>query len=270
MEEEHLGSTGGPAEELMHVLYPRAGKFGGYREHWLYYGGFPDGFAIPPLALIWVLDNRDAMVSHNLMSQLWGASVSLGYPANYAEVEELIPVVKPTMKHAYGSEQAAEFLTPDGQGLNWSWSPRITKHFFERTILKDSYIVCDVAFPFLFNPNTKDHVGDSSLESRLYRAVTGIDLSETDSYKVGDMLNTLERAIQVREGRTRDDDVLHDICYTTEDAGERRIDREDLEKAKDGYYELVGWDRKGIPKAERLKELKLADVAEGLEGLQNA
>jgi aldehyde:ferredoxin oxidoreductase len=122
-----------------------------------------------------------------------------------------------------------------------------------------------VAFPFLFNPNSKDHVGDSSLESRLYRAVTGVDLSETESYETGDMLNTLERAIQVREGRTRDDDVLHEICYTTEDAGERRYDRQDLEKAKDAYYELVGWDRQGIPKADRLKALKIADVADGLK-----
>ena len=71
------------------------------------------------------------------------------------------------------------------------------------------------------------------MESRLYRAVTGVDLSEAGSYETGDMLNTLERAIQVREGRTRDDDVLHEICYTTEDAGERRYDRQDLEKAKD-------------------------------------
>lgn len=255
---------GGKAEELMHVLYPRAGKFGGYREHWLYYGGFPDGFAIPPLALMWVLDNRDAMVSHNFVSQLWGASTSLGYSPNFAEIEELIPVVKPTMKHAYGSEKAAEFLTPDGEGLNWDWAPRVAKRFFERTVLKDSYIVCDVAFPFLFNPNSKDHVGDSSLESRLFTAVTGVEMSEEESYKAGDMLCTLERAIQTREGRTREDDVLRDICYTNKDAGDRQYRREDLERAKEEYYKLLGWDQRGIPTVKRLKELKLSDVAEAL------
>ena len=256
---------GGKAEELMQVLYPRAGKFGGYREHWLYYGGFPEGFAIPPLALIWVLDNRDAMVSHNLMSQFWGASMALGYSANAAEAEELIPVVKPTMKHAYGSEEAAEFFTPDGSALRWDWAARVTKKFFERTILKDSYIVCDVAFPFLFDPNSKDHVGDASLESKLFSLVTGIEMSEEDSYKAGDRLVTLERAIQVREGRTREDDVLHAVCYETEDAGERKIGREDLERAKDDYYALVGWDKQGIPTAERLKALNLSDVAEALQ-----
>jgi len=256
---------GGKAEELMWVLYPRAGKFGGYREHWLYYAGFPDGYAIPPLALIWALDNRDAMVSHNFVSQLWGAASSLGYPPNFAEAEELIPVVKPTMKYAYGSEKAAEFFTPDGKGLKWDWAPRVAKRFFERTILKDSYIVCDVAFPFLYNPNSKDHVGDSSLESRLFSAVTGVDMTEEESYEVGDMLCTLERAIQAREGRTRDDDVLRDMCYTNRDAAGRQYRRDDLERAKDEYYKLLGWDQRGIPTAQRLRELKLSDVAEALQ-----
>jgi aldehyde:ferredoxin oxidoreductase len=256
---------GGQAQELMEELYPRAGKFGGYREHWLYYGGFPGGYAIAPLAMIWVLDNRDAMVSHNLMSQLWGAAASLGYAPNFAEAEELVPILRPVMKYAYGSEEAAEFFTPDGKELRWDWAPRIAKHFFERTVLKDSYIVCDVAFPFLYNPNSEDHVGDSTLESRLYTAVTGIDMSEEQSYEVGDMLVTLERAIMAREGRNRADDDLREICFTNEDAAERQYRREDLEAAKDEYYKLLEWDQRGIPTAERLKALKLLDVAEDLQ-----
>jgi aldehyde:ferredoxin oxidoreductase len=131
--------------------------------------------------------------------------------------------------------------------------------------LKDSYIVCDVAFPFLYNPNSKDHVGDSSLESRLFTAVTGVEMSEEESYRVGDMLCTLERAIQAREGRTRDDDVLRDICFTNKDAAGRQYHRDDLERAKGEYYKLTGWNQRGIPTVRRLKELKLSDVAEGLK-----
>ncbi len=40
---------------------------------------------------------------------------------------------------------------------------------------------------------------------------------------------------------------------------------DDLEEAKDEYYKLQGWDKRGIPTAERLKTLKLSDVAEDLE-----
>jgi aldehyde:ferredoxin oxidoreductase len=256
---------GKKAEELMHPLYPRGGRFGGYREHWLYYGGFPGGYAIGHLALLWVLDNRDAMVSHNLMSQLWGAATSLGYPSQMAVADELIPLLRPVMKYAYGSEEAAEFFTSDGKGLRWDWSPHVARRFFERTLLKDSYIVCDVAFPFLYNPNTSNHIGDSTLESRLFTAVTGIEMGEEESYDVGNKLFTLERAIQAREGRSRNDDVLRDICFTKKDIAGRQYAPQDLEKAKDEFYALFGWDNRGIPTAERLKGVGLSDVADDLE-----
>jgi aldehyde:ferredoxin oxidoreductase len=107
-------------------------------------------------------------------------------------------------------------------------------------------------------------VGDASLESKLFEAVTGARMSEEESYRLGDMLCTLERAIQAREGRSRDDDVLREICFTNRDAAKRQYHREDLERAKDGYYKLRGWDERGIPTAERLKTLKLNDVAADL------
>jgi aldehyde:ferredoxin oxidoreductase len=258
-------SLGGKAESLMHRLYPRGGRFGGYREHWLYYGGFPGGYAISHLALLWALDNRDAMVSHDLMSQLWGAASSLGFDPQMAPPERLIPVLRTVMRRSYGSEAAADFFTEGGADLRWDWTPRVAKRFFERTILKDSYIVCDVAFPFLYDPNSQDHVGDPSLESRLFTAVTGVDLGEEASYELGQRLCTLERAIEAREGRTRQDDVLRDICFTTRDAGGRRYDREKLELAKQEYYCLNGWDERGIPTRETLEALGLADVARELE-----
>jgi len=256
---------GGRAEEMARKYYPRSGQFGGYREHWLYYGGFPGGYAIAPLALIWALDNRDGMVSHNFVSQLWGAAASLGFEPNFAVADALVGTLEPVMEHAYGSAEAAHFFTPDGKGLNWEWAPRIVKRFFEQTLLKDSYVVCDVAFPYLFNANSPDHVGDSSLESRLYSAVTGQELSEEASYEVGDMLSTLERAIQVREGRTRDDDALHNLCFEQTDAAGRRYERADLEQAKEEYYRLRGWDSRGVPTRERLEVLGLSEVAADLE-----
>jgi aldehyde:ferredoxin oxidoreductase len=79
------------------------------------------------------------------------------------------------------------------------------------------------------------------------------------------MLCTLERAIQAREGRTRDDDVLRDICFTNKDAAGRQYHRDDLEQAKGEFYKLTGWNQRGIPTVRRLKELKLSDVAEGLK-----
>ena len=257
---------GGKAEELSFIYYPRAGKFGGFREHWVYLGGFPTGYAVPPLALMWVLDNRDAMVSHSYISMLWGAAFTVGQNALTAVPEKIFPILKPVMKAAYGSEDAAEFFQSDGKSLNWKWTAPVVKRYHEHSLLKDSYILCDTLFPYLFNANSPDHVGDTTLESRLYSAVTGVEMGEEESYRKGEMLCTLERAIAVRDGRTRRDDTLHDLYFEREDAGGRMYRREDLERSKSEYYRLMGWDPKtGIPTASTLERLGLKEVAEDLE-----
>ena len=256
---------GGKAEKLSQMYYPRTGKFAGYREHWVYLGGFPTGYAVPALALMWVLDNRDAMVSHSFISMLWGAAFAVGQNALTAVPEKIIPVLKPVMKAVYGSEKAAEFVQQDGKGLNWKWAAPVVKRYHEHSLLKDSYIVCDILFPYLFNANSADHVGDTGLESRLYSAVTGEEMNEEESYRKGEMLSTLERALAVRDGRTRQDDLLHTIYFEKEDAGGRKYLREDLERSKSEYYKLMGWDVKsGTPTRSTLERLELKDVAEGL------
>jgi aldehyde:ferredoxin oxidoreductase len=256
---------GGKAEKLSQMYYPRTGKFAGYREHWVYLGGFPTGYAVPALALMWVLDNRDAMVSHSFISMLWGAAFAVGQNALTAVPEKIIPVLKPVMKAVYGSEKAAEFIQPDGKGLNWKWAAPVVKRYYEHSLLKDSYIVCDIPFPYLFNANSTDHMGDTGLESRLYSAVTGEEMNEEESYRKGEMLSTLERALAVRDGRTRQDDILHGIYFEKEDAGGRKYLREDLERSKSDYYKLMGWDVKsGTPTRSALERLGLKDVAEGL------
>jgi len=257
---------GGAAEKRMEMYYTRAGRFGGYREHWGYLGGFPTGYAVPYLALLWAVDNRDVFTSHNLMAQLWGAAHTIGQNALTAVPEDIIPILKPVMKYAYGSEKAAEFITGDGKGLNWEWAAGVVKRHQERSILKDSYIVCDVPFPFIFNANKEDHIGDTSIESRLFSAVTGLDLSEEESYGKGDMLCSLERAIACRDGRTRRDDILFDIYFQNVDAGGRKYSRGDLERSKEELYLLRGWDgATGIPTRAKLEEVGLKGVADELE-----
>ncbi len=256
---------GGKAEELSRLYYPRSGRFGGYREHWVYLGGFPTGYAVSYLALAWALDNRDAHVSHGLMSLLWGAAHSIGQNALNAVPEDLSPVLRRTMKRAFGFEEAAELITPDGKAVQWKWAAPVVKRYQEQAILKDSYVLCDMAFPFLYDANSADHVGDPSMETRLYEAVTGREMSEEASYRLGSMLCTLERALAARDGRTRHDDMFHDIYFTTKDAGGRNYRKEDLERAKIDFYKASGWDpATGIPLKSTLDRLGLREVADDL------
>ena len=179
--------------------------------------------------------------------------------------EKIFPLLKPVMKAAYGSEEAAEFLGPDGKSLNWKWTAPMVKRYHEHSLLKDSYILCDILFPYLYNANSSDHVGDLTLESRLYSAVTGVEMSLEEAYQKGEMLCTLERALAVRDGRTRKDDILRDLYFEKEDAGGRRYLQQDLERSKSEYYRLMGWDvENAIPTGPTLKRLGLKEVAEDL------
>jgi aldehyde:ferredoxin oxidoreductase len=93
-----------------------------------------------------------------------------------------------------------------------------------------------------------------------------MEMSLDESYQKGEMLSTLERALAVRDGRTRKDDTLHELYFEKEDAGGRKYLREDLERSKSEYYRLMGWDvGSGIPTESTLKRVGLQDVAEDLQ-----
>jgi aldehyde:ferredoxin oxidoreductase len=93
-----------------------------------------------------------------------------------------------------------------------------------------------------------------------------MEMSVEESYQKGEMLCTLERALAVRDGRTRKDDILHELYFEKEDAGGRKYHREDLERSKSEYYRLMGWDVKsGIPTSLTLERLDMKEVAEGLK-----
>ena len=52
---------------------------------------------------------------------------------------------------------------------------------------------------------------------------------------------------------------IRDINY-------KRLDRADMEKAKDLFYDIFGWDRTtGVPTRETLEKYDLADMADDLE-----
>jgi len=50
--------------------------------------------------------------------------------------------------------------------------------------------------------------------------------------------------------------------------GHYKMDREDIERAKDLFYQVLGWDRKtGAPARASLEKLGLKDVADRLAAL---
>jgi aldehyde:ferredoxin oxidoreductase len=96
----------------------------------------------------------------------------------------------------------------------------------------------------------------------LVRAATGWDFDLDEFRKCGDRLQTMARAYCAREGMRREHDILPGRLMLDPlpdgPAQGMVLDRLSLEKMKDTYYELRGWDvATGVPTAAKLNELSL-------------
>jgi len=92
-------------------------------------------------------------------------------------------------------------------------------------------------------------------------AITGWNTSLYELMELGERSITMARMFNMREGLSNRDDNLPDRLYEPLEAGtprEKRITREDFNKALKLYYEAMGWDSQtGVPTEGRLSFLGL-------------
>jgi aldehyde:ferredoxin oxidoreductase len=111
----------------------------------------------------------------------------------------------------------------------------------------------------------------------IFEAVTGWKVGPEEWYET-----TARRILQIQRAalliggpdlkwdpRVHDDNPLrfYEPLPSGPFAG-KTVRKAEVEKAKNEYYESVGWDPNGIPKQEELKRLGLDDVARKLEELR--
>lgn len=188
-------------------------------------------------------------------------------------------VLRAIGRRFWGSELAVDFSTYAGKAL-------AAKMVQDREFAKECLILCDEIWPVMDMEHSADHVGDPTLESKVYTAVTGNDMDEEGFYRLGEKVFNLQRAIFIREGhRGRPDDRLAEFNYTVPQGADwgnpdclvpgkdgkpisRKgavVDRGKFEEMLDEYYQLRGWDTaSGLQMKAKLKELQLEDVADDL------
>ena len=146
----------------------------------------------------------------------------------------------------------------EGKGKLTKWNQDV------RSATCDAATMCafllDMAVPAIAAQNTAD----------LMKAVTGLSLSPEDVPKVGERINNLARAFNVREGFTRADDTLPERLMTEPlKAGASKgqvIGREDLDQMLDEYYTARGWEvETGKPSRVKLVELGLDYAADQID-----
>jgi aldehyde:ferredoxin oxidoreductase len=175
----------------------------------------------------------------------------------------------------WGSDKAWDLSSYEGKALA---AARIQ----DRSYAKDSLVLCDFAWPIMESRNTPDHVGDPSLESRIFSAVTGIETDEAGLHEYGERIFNLQRAVLLREGwRARDDDLPAEFNFiepvqthmlnpelivpgpAEEPVSVRGsvLDRQKFEGMRKEFYELRGWDPvSGLQTSGTLERLGLSDM----------
>ncbi len=138
--------------------------------------------------------------------------------------------------------------------------PRIAVWNENRSQLKSSLTLCDWSFPIPSNTDA---------ESRLFSAVTGVELDEAALDGIGERLKNMLRALLVRNyDRSREIEINQIMpWFKRPDATEGvPIDESRFNGLADAYYTLRGWDvRTGRPTRKTLESLDLKDVADALE-----
>jgi len=175
----------------------------------------------------------------------------------------------------WGSDKAWDLNTHEGKAA-------AAARIIDRTYVKDSLLLCDSAWPLMVSWNTPDHVGDPTLESRTFSAVTGIETDEAGLHQYGERIFNLQRSILLREGRRpKVDDVPEEFNFVDpvetvfmnpevivpgpgKEVISRKgqtLDRDAFEEMRKEFYELRGWDpESGSQKAETLERLGLSDL----------
>jgi aldehyde:ferredoxin oxidoreductase len=133
-------------------------------------------------------------------------------------------------------------------------------------ILTDSMILCHLAESVWGLTDINQHVVDC------LNTVTGMDMALDSARQTAERIWNIIRAFSAREGFRREHDTLPERFLTEpipEGPSKGRIITQDvLEKLKDEYYELRGWDKEtGIPLPEKLLELDLPDIAHDTQRL---
>ena len=118
----------------------------------------------------------------------------------------------------------------------------------------DTFNVCQ----FVFGPSW--HLYDVSQLVEAINAITGWGIDIPGLLKIGERRLNLLRAFNAREGFTREDDKLPKKLFQPLKGGKTdgvALTTEEIEQAKDLYYQMAGWDENGVPKPETLASLGL-------------
>ena len=144
----------------------------------------------------------------------------------------------------FGTRDAVDYQATRGKGA-------LVKKCLMVSAVIDSLGICKVPALTI--------IGDFDLEKEaaLTRALTGLDVSAADLFKIGERIVNLQKLINLNLGATAADDTLPEKFLTEPiENGPARGQRVRKLKSMVGeFYSSMGWDEQGVPTPQKLAEL---------------
>jgi aldehyde:ferredoxin oxidoreductase len=182
--------------------------------------------------------------------------LSLGYMVNPHGADHMDNMMDILMS-AYGTQSAVNPEDALPLGLEPATledgGPRKVAYFKAhqcKRIISDCLLICHF-LPYSF-PQIVD----------LVEAVTGWKTTVMEQSRIAQRVLTLCRLFNLKAGFTAEDDKLPERFFQPTPDGalkDKALNREEMEAAKRYYYDLMGWDADGVPKAEKLEELGIEE-----------
>lgn len=161
------------------------------------------------------------------------------------------------------------FGVPDvGDPTTVAYKGKSVKYHQDFQAVMNSLSICmmnALSLSIKYKPEEAVHMADYA---PIFSAVTGVELTADEFCKCAERVVMLEKSFNARLGVTRKDDTLHgrwmdEPCPGGIGKGMKSSDY--LDTCLDEYYEDRGVDvATGLPRAEKLRELGLDDVADDL------
>lgn len=168
----------------------------------------------------------------------WGSTITYSTTARGGCHRRAWPPMKEVLGGVYP-------FTTEGKG-------QMVKELMDDNCIMHSLLVCD--FQGKFIPLETHHFRD------YFHAVTGWDYSVQDLYGRAEMIETLIRQINARDGFTAADDSLPkrviEESHPEGPTKDRVVGAENFKKMKRDFYAVRGWDSDGNPTRETLDRYK--------------
>lgn len=264
-------------KDILHRVAYREGEFGRWLGEttpvWLkHFGMTEEQWQKEPAALYWAVGHTKHHSNENdgqigvVLNSMFNRDPMCHAHINFSTCGLPLALQKKIAAKYWGDESAVDGLmdyrpTSKAKMVRLQWC-------IARTELHNMLGICSWTAPWELSPlKEQGYIGDINMEAKVFKAVTGINMSMEELDKAALRSFVMLRLYTQRQLKTKDMRHVHDKYpewIFMDKKGKKPftkgtivMDRADIEKSFDIFYDVMGFDKNGCPTEATIKNYKL-------------